>query len=110
MSMHTRFFRGEKIALHDTLHFHDGGVWYHGFYVTGPQAGEQVCVIVNEPGVSTMIIQDNLVKDENDQYWVYGGGKIRCVGDDSEDGGYYCSSFEEGIKLLIEYGYMEEQS
>lgn len=55
-----------------------------------------------------MIIQENLVKDDQDYYWVYGCGKIRCVGDDSEEGGYWCSSFEEGIELLVGYGYMDE--
>lgn len=54
-----------------------------------------------------IIIQENLVKEDQDCYWVYGGGKIRCVGDDSEEGGYTCSSFEDGIELLIDYGYIE---
>jgi hypothetical protein len=54
-----------------------------------------------------VVIQKNLVKDDNDQYWVYGGGNIRCVGDDSPDGGYECDSFEDGMRVLVEDGYMD---
>ncbi len=52
------------------------------------------------------IIQVNLIKDDNDQYWVYSGRKIRCVGDDSPDGGYYCEDFFHGINKLIGFGYI----
>ena len=55
-----------------------------------------------------MIIQANLLKDDNDYYWVYGGGKIRCVGDDSEEGGYWCDSFVDGIRQLHGFGYLDK--
>jgi len=55
-----------------------------------------------------MIIHENLVKDDNGYYWVYGGGKIRGLGDDTEGGGYYCDSFRDGVELLHEYGYLEK--
>ncbi len=53
------------------------------------------------------LIQANLIKDDNDQYWVYGGRKIRCVGDDSPDSGYYCEDFFHGINELIGFGYID---
>ena len=53
-------------------------------------------------GVMAEIIQENLVKDDSGEYWVYGNYKIRLVGDDSP--GYHCSSFEDGLELLIEFG------
>jgi hypothetical protein len=53
------------------------------------------------------IIQKNLIKDDQGEYWTYSDNRIRCVGDDSEDGGYECDSFEAGVRLLAEYGYID---
>ncbi len=38
--------------------------------------------------------------------WSYRGGKIRAVEDHSKGGGYWCDSFEDGIRLLKEDGYI----
>lgn len=51
------------------------------------------------------VIQENLIKDANDQYWVFGDGWLRCVGDDDPDGGYPCASFESALPLLAGMGF-----
>jgi len=55
----------------------------------------------------------NLIKDDEGQYWVWGAGKLRCVGDDSPESGYDCGSFAESLSILVELGYItyaEEES
>lgn len=54
------------------------------------------------------IIQENLLKIGDDEYWVYGNRKIRLVGDDTRGGGYWCESFEDGILELIKFDYLED--
>jgi hypothetical protein len=54
------------------------------------------------------VIQENLFRDSYGYYWAYGAENIRTVGDDDEDGGYRCSSFKEGVELLILYDYVDE--
>jgi hypothetical protein len=53
---------------------------------------------------------DNRIKDNLGQWWTFTGQRIIVDEDDSEDGGYICSSLEEGRELLIEYGYLTEES
>jgi hypothetical protein len=61
-----------------------------------------------ETDMRAKIIQENLVRDSCGYYWAYGGGNIRTVGDDDEEGGYPCESFKEGVKLLILYDFIDE--
>lgn len=60
-------------------------------------------IIENDYGIPTKII------DSNGVGWRYSNGKIVADGDNTPGGGYYCSNFEEGIKLLIKYGYIERK-
>lgn len=55
------------------------------------------------------VIQENLVKDSNGHYWVYGGNSIRVVGDNSEDGGYYAESFADALWVLFNYDYIDDE-
>ncbi len=56
------------------------------------------------------IIQENLVKDDCGEYWVFGGNNIRLVGDDSPEGGYPCEDFREAIITLAYFGYLDLES
>lgn len=50
------------------------------------------------------------VQDDYGEHWFYDPSTscIRCVGSDvdSSQDGYYCIDLEDGIRLLIEYGYI----
>lgn len=60
--------------------------------------------------MKSKIIQENLVRDDVGEHWVFGDGNIRCVGDNSPDGGYRCISFMHGIKELIDTGYIKDEN
>ena len=55
------------------------------------------------------------IRDDNGHAWYFSDGKIRCVlaelattlsPEERKENGYYCDSFEEGVSLLNEYGYI----
>lgn len=52
------------------------------------------------------------VVDDLGFVWLFEDRKIRLPEADSdigyEENGYYCDSFEEGVQLLKEYGYITE--
>jgi hypothetical protein len=61
-----------------------------------------------EMDMKAKIIQENLIRDSCGYYWSYGGGNIRCVGDDDEQAGYPCESFKAGVRLLILYEFIDK--
>lgn len=61
---------------------------------------------VRDP-IDGFVIQENLIKDSNDQYWVYGGGQVRCVGNDDKCDGFPAGSFQDAIYHLINLGYID---
>jgi len=48
------------------------------------------------------------IRDDNGMLWYFDEdeGRIKCVGDDTEGGGYLCIDFEHGVWVLNQYGYI----
>lgn len=61
-------------------------------------------MITIENGVTT-------VTDSYGERWYYdfNSAHIKCLGDDTYQGGYPCNSLDDGIRLLIEYGYINDE-
>ncbi len=50
----------------------------------------------------------NIIRDDLGTPWYYdeATAHIRCVADDTEGAGYDCASFEDGVRILNELGYL----
>jgi hypothetical protein len=58
------------------------------------------------PNFNLTAVATGTIIDDLGYTWRFNGERIVVDGDDSEDGGYDCNSFEDGVRLLIEYEYI----
>jgi hypothetical protein len=57
-------------------------------------------------------MEDNMksIIDDSGYSWHYYKGKIRIQGSKGAEQGYYCDSFEDGVKMLKHYGYISDKT
>ena len=55
--------------------------------------------------IGTIKMPEIYIRDDQGRPWYFDGSYMRCVTDDwGEYGGYACSSLEDGVRLMNEYG------
>jgi len=78
---------------------------------SGP-GGQYLQVYFNAEPISENDIDEiegaSYIRDDNGHLWYFDEeeSRIKCVGDDTEDGGYRVADFEHGVWVLNQWGYI----
>ena len=91
----------------EELDYVSGELW------SGPD-GQYLQVYFNASAISEEDIDGvgdaSYIRDDNGGWWYFekDEGRIKCVGDDTPDGGYLCMDLEHGVRILNRLGYITE--